>query len=482
LANALLVTPSDRRAGFEYRQAGRENLGVEYLLSVLRLAGHWAESINENLPGERSVEAADLTALDIIGFSLPFWEYRCQYVDLINRVASQVKCLVVAGGHAATIGAEYFLSKCPNLEGVVMGEGETTLVQLLTGDKERARVPGYYTREGFTRRPLGDIDDLPFPTRDELLRSSAAVATFKEAYIASTRGCTNVCAFCSIPTYYRTAHGSGWRERSVEKVCAEVTQLLEICPNLEGISFTDDNFLGFRPEHKTRAIRIAEHIASVGHDLAFEIACRAEAVDHDTFGRLSDLGLSGVYLGIESGVQRILDVFRKRTTVEQNMRSIEVLSNVGVGCDVGFIMFSPTITLAEVRQNLYFLLEIIEKYPVFVHPASVFRSLRDYPTDLGRAAAAEQDDHLASLPEPLGVLQRAMDLLWQRDYEAEFLQLEQVEALQRTEQGNAIENARSITCQMIGHALWMVDEVERFHPRDPKILVEGLLGQSRVGR
>lgn len=480
LASVLLVTPSDSRAGFEYVQSGRENLGVEYLLSAVRHAGHDAESVNENLPGERSLDDLDFAHYDVVGFSLPFWEYRRRYVDLINRVAPRARPLVIAGGHAATIGAEYFLLRCPKLDGVVMGEGELTITDLLASPDHAEGVPGFYTRSGFTKRRLESIDALPPPARDELGRSLAGSPPFKEGYIASSRGCTNACSFCSIPTYYRVAHDQRWRERSVAGICEEVDGLLRTCPDLDALSFTDDNFLGFRVEHRQRAIAIAQHIHATAPQLTFEIACRAEAVDDETFRRLAELGLSGVYLGIESGVQRILDSFRKRTTVEQNLRSIQVLSRAGVGCDVGFIMFSPTITLCEIRENLDFLRHVLDNYPVFVHPGAVFRRLRTYPGDLGRAAAEERDDHFAPLPMPVNALREALELLWQDTYEAEFLRLERLAACGTSQSGSSIEESRQITLQMIEHATRMFKELEARPGQSSLALLESACGDVKV--
>jgi len=62
---ALLVTPCDRREGFEYALSGRENLGVEYLLAALREGGNDAESINGNLPGELELGSVDVSRYDI---------------------------------------------------------------------------------------------------------------------------------------------------------------------------------------------------------------------------------------------------------------------------------------------------------------------------------------------------------------------------------------------------------------------------------
>jgi radical SAM superfamily enzyme YgiQ (UPF0313 family) len=226
---ALLITPNDHHEGFEYVHSGRENLGVEYLLAALRADGHDAQCRNENIPGVSGSEP-DWDAFDLVGFSLPFWEYRERYVQAINTVAAETKATIIAGGHASTLGAKYFLGKCPRLLGVVMGEGEETLCELarsIDAGLDAQRVQGIMFRHAYSpRTALKPLDDLVFPARDELRQSLDSETTIKEALVESTRGCTYNCSFCSIPPYYAHAHGRRWRERSVANTCEELTHLI----------------------------------------------------------------------------------------------------------------------------------------------------------------------------------------------------------------------------------------------------------------
>lgn len=475
----LLITPRDYSEEVEYTFSGRENLGVEYLLAALRAAGHVAESLNENIEGDISLNEADLSGCDVIGFSLPFWENRKQYVKLINSLELHPMTPIVAGGHAATIGAEYFLQKCPALTGIVMGEGEITLTELLDGESINTSVPGFYSKNGFRKRELAGIDTLCFPARDELLRSIKAGAPFREAYIASTRGCTNRCTFCSIPTYYGLAHQTSWRERSISNICLEIDGIVDSYPQIEAISFTDDNFLGFNQEHKKRAIEIVRHISSKKNDLSIEITCRADSVDYNTFEQLVEYGLSGVYIGIESGVQRILNLFNKGTTVEQNIKSIEILAELGVGCDLGFIMFNSSITLDEFQENLLFLRNILQNFPVYVEPASVFRSLRHYPKDLGQAALNDDDNCDAPRDGAVDLLRTAVEHVWHSQFEHEFLELEQRAFSESNENNVYIQKLRAITLDMIDIGLYAAKEVQNHHGINFHSLVQSINNEKR---
>jgi radical SAM superfamily enzyme YgiQ (UPF0313 family) len=472
----LLVTPNDRHEGFEYVYSGRENLGVEYLLASLRAHDYEVLSRNENIFGE-AAKKVDWESFDLIGFSLPFWEYRDKYVEAINEVAEKTEATLIAGGHASTLGAKYFLAKCPELLGIVMGEGEETLCELVrymeNGGDPRA-VAGLMSRGVYQpRSDLKPLDSLPFPARDELRLSLASGTIVKEALVESTRGCTYHCSFCSIPPYYKHAHGKRWRERSVENICEELTQLITEFPDVDLISFTDDNFLGFNSSFHNRAIQIARHIHSLKPEITFEIVCRVDAVELEPFRELASLGLIGVYLGIESGVQRVLDSFRKRTTVEQNLRAIQILSELGIGCDVGFITFSPGMTITEVRQNLDFLKLITEDYPIFVHPAAVFRCLREYPKDLGEAALRENaTDSLSQLNGPVQALYEALDALWHERFETEFIRCEGLAAT-RNNDSQLLDRQKAITIEMLQLAFTLQREVERHCDMTSRDLLAG---------
>ena len=106
----LLITPNDSYSSMEYQYASRENLGVEYLISSLNEDGHEVESNNQNIKGEKNLFNANLSKYGLIGFSLPFWEYRKYYLKLINNLSQRTSAIIIAGGHAATIGAEYLKS------------------------------------------------------------------------------------------------------------------------------------------------------------------------------------------------------------------------------------------------------------------------------------------------------------------------------------------------------------------------------------
>ena len=179
------------------------------------------------------------------------------------------------------------------------------------------------------------------------------------------------------------------------------------------------------------------------------------------FRRLAEYGLSGVYLGIESGVQRILDLFKKNTTVEKNLKAIETIAQLGLVCDIGFIMFCPTITLDEVEANLFFLKAIIERYGVYVHPAAVFRNLKTYPTDLGVSSTESFGDSPDRAPDKITLMYLTMNSIWKTTFEADFLRLEYESIFPTMQEKTDISGSIEFTTKMINIGLSIIKELRK---------------------
>ncbi|MFY9572998.1 MAG: hypothetical protein WAV20_16490 [Blastocatellia bacterium] len=90
----------------------------------------------------------------------------------------------------------------------------------------------------------------------------------------------------------------------------------------------------------------------------WKINCRADAVDPDLFVAMRDAGLYLVYMGLESGAEDGLDVLHKQITVEQNLRAVSILKEIGLMYEFGFMMFDPSSTFETVRDNVKFLRKI----------------------------------------------------------------------------------------------------------------------------
>jgi radical SAM superfamily enzyme YgiQ (UPF0313 family) len=352
----------------------RENLGLGYLAAVLRQNGYRVEVFeprsSPGAPGDK--EASYVPQIlektyAVLGLSLyaPGVEEAAHLVQAVRGRRPDVH--ICLGGNFPTV-AFCEILKDPGFQGidsVVRCEGERTFEELVArvcagvdwrdvegiafwGDGRVISTP--------TRRLEEDLDQLPFPVR--VGTDSFGHETHYGARVCSSRGCYANCSFCGVRAFYAESQGKPWRARSPENVVDEVEHLAQT-EGLHTFEFVDDDFMGPGRSGKMRAQGIAQEIVRRKLRLSFSISCRANDVDSDTFAGLKQAGLGCVFLGVESGVQKGLDLFNKGITVKENEQALGTLRRLGLRVRVGFIFFFPQMVLQDVVENLNFLERII---------------------------------------------------------------------------------------------------------------------------
>jgi len=396
-------------------QDRQEHLGLGYLASVLREAGHEVTILDAQALGLSDREALDRALAhpqpDLIGLSIPFQERLRRALTFASALRQRgYKGTLVAGGHPPTFLYHAMLSNCPALDAVALGESEETLLEIascLRDGTEWRGVPGIALRseDGVKRNPprpmQRDLDSLPFPARDTLptYLEQVAPGDVPAASVLRSRGCTARCSFCDTRAFYRSMPGPPWRVRSASNVVDEIEELMER-HGVRFIRFWDDNFMGPGKPGLQAARDLATEILSRGLDVGFALECRVDAMDEETLLLLKEAGLKRVFLGLESGVQRALDTYDKGVTVEDNRRALGTLDKMGIDVTLGFIMFDPFTTFEEVCANTEFLKSAIGPWPevrrVVAQPMNVLQVYDGTPL----AARLRQDGLLLDDGDP----------------------------------------------------------------------------------
>ncbi len=336
------------------------HLGFRYMVSALRDQGHTADIL---FPADENglTSKTDLlrTISEIRPLVLGFSSYEGslkESLQFIRRVKTKgIQSLVCMGGHLATFSYEEILGAFHDLvDIIVLGEGEQAIIDIIDAVKKGrgfSHIPGiaYFNDCRVTttaRRPVDpNIDHLPFPV-------VANTDGWKDAsiplFLTTSRGCYGRCSFC------RSSHfGERWRARDPVKVVDEIEQAYK--QGITTFEFVDDNFLGPGLAGKRRAAAVAAEIRRRGLRIRYHISCRVNDVEDSTMRTLKESGLISVSLGVESGVQRILDTLNKNVTVEQNIAALQLLNRLGIPALAYIIFFDPYMTLAEAKENLEFL-------------------------------------------------------------------------------------------------------------------------------
>jgi radical SAM superfamily enzyme YgiQ (UPF0313 family) len=342
------------------------NLGIGYLAATLQRSGYRVEIFDFEAERQSILKAAKCLNPVVIGFSLIFQSYIFWFGSLIRYLRDNgVTCHFTMGGHFPSLSHELTLELIPELDSVVRFEGEITLLELVDslGDGgDCLQIPGLaYRRAGEIvaspmRHLIDNLDALPYPIR---AFKKNAILGLDMAPMLASRGCARTCSFCSIHMFYRTAPGKVVRTRKPAEVAKEMRFLLEE-HNISIFLFQDDDFPLFGPVWRRWT---QEFVAELYRNrlpgrVAWKINCRADAVDPELFAEMSEAGLYMVYMGLESGTEEGLKTLHKQITVEQNIRAVKILKEIGIIFEFGFMLLDPSSSFESVRANIAFLRNI----------------------------------------------------------------------------------------------------------------------------
>lgn len=364
----LLIAPSFENPRYPLYFPS-ENLGIAYVASAVRNRGVPVDLIDANML-EVSSKALEPHLppheYGVVGIAVPFQTV----IDEALAVAALVKrrwptCHVCLGGHFPTFRDSAILASTVDVDSVVRGDGEDTFAELVIRVEEKRSLhflAGLTFRDGagrivtnLSRTPPDDLDSLAYPARDTLRDIQRAGHPWP-TQICSSRGCYANCAFCDIRQFY----GRTWRARTATKLVDEIEYLQQEYGSTR-FRFTDDEFIGPRPAKglhgPTRAREIALEILRRGLKVELMIDSRPEAVERSLFTVLREAGTIDCLVGVESGVDRILKLYSKGASVRQNVEAIQILRDLGISLNLGFIMFDPRMTLAELGTNYQFLVD-----------------------------------------------------------------------------------------------------------------------------
>jgi anaerobic magnesium-protoporphyrin IX monomethyl ester cyclase len=242
-------------------------------------------------------------------------------------------CRVAANGPDASDNPAVYL--CAGADAVVLGEGEMGMLDVANfwrgpggelGDISGLIIPGAgQAQPTRPRRPQQDLDRLPHPAWD-LLNVEAYRSAWLDAHrqfswnIASSRGCPYACNWCAKPTF-----GRRYTVRSPEDVATEM-QLLKRAVAPDHLWFTDD-ILGLDIDW---ICAFADEVERRGALIPFTMQSRVNLITEKSVSALARAGACEVWLGIESGSQKILDAMDKGTTVEAGRTATRLLKANGI--------------------------------------------------------------------------------------------------------------------------------------------------------
>jgi len=219
---------------------------------------------------------------------------------------------------------------------IIIGEGEFTLLELInlleSGNTDAKNIQGLaFRKDGETkltekRAVISQLDELPLPAWDLI-----DIETYRDIWqkhhghfslnIATTRGCPFKCNWCAKPIY-----GNRYNTRSPQNVLEEITNLLQTYQP-DHFWMCDDIF-GLKPGWVQE---FRDLVMERALQFKYKIQSRVDLLlQEDTIDALAQSGLETVWVGAESGSQKILDAMDKGTKVEQIYQATRLLREKGI--------------------------------------------------------------------------------------------------------------------------------------------------------
>lgn len=298
----------------------------------------------------------------------------------MGKIAKAEGCTVIVSSSDSTDRYEEYLKEGADF--VIIGEAEQTLLELTnymeSGGKDYSAIKGLaYPRNGHVvktpgRPVLKDLDSLPFPAWDlvdidQYRQTWLKSVRYFSLNMSTTRGCPFKCNWCAKPIY-----GNRYNSRSPENVLAEI-KLLKERYAMDHIWFCDDIF-GLKPGW---VIELANLVRQEHISVRFKIQSRADLlIDADTVNALALAGCDNVWIGAESGSQKILDAMDKGISIQHIRESTGLMKDAGIKPSF-FIQFGYpgevkediNLTINMINELLPFEIGISVSYPL---PGTLF--------------------------------------------------------------------------------------------------------------
>jgi anaerobic magnesium-protoporphyrin IX monomethyl ester cyclase len=359
----LLMTTAPPSNAPWYQGKKLPPLGLSYVAASLEKAGFQVEMLDNYMLKKSIEEVKQLVQelnTEIVGITCGSATYRRCLETAAAVKETLPSCAVIVGGWHAAYMPDSLLQQ-PDVDYVVMGEGERAMVELtrhiLRGEdgKDLADIAGvgYRQNGSFTKNTpqfISNMDEIPFPARHllpmKLYDRTIEFLNAKPADVMSiARGCPFSCAFCETKKLW----GNTCRTFSPARVLNEVRHMVEKF-GTRGIYFINDNFT----IKKKQTEELCTLLKNSGLNLEWVCDTRVDLVNRELLEKMKDAGCKAIWFGVESGSQRILKRINRTITLEQTENAFRLCKQVGIKVACSFMLGFPDETLEDLEATRKF--------------------------------------------------------------------------------------------------------------------------------
>ena len=264
---------------------------------------------------------------------------------------------VIIGGPDITYNLENYLNLGAHF--LIIGEGEETTLELYEAIANNASVEHIfgvaYLKDGKVvktppRIKMKDLSELPLPNR-AAIPIGQYLKTWKDFHgkssmtVSTQRGCPYTCKWCSTAVY-----GQSYRRRPADLVAQELKDLKDTY-NPDSVWFVDDVFTVSHKWIKSFHQEVLKQDAII----PFECITRAERLNDEILQLLNEAGCYRIWIGAESGSQKIIDAMDRRVDVDVVKTAIQKTNKLGIETGTFIMVGYPGEDEGDIKQTVQYL-------------------------------------------------------------------------------------------------------------------------------
>lgn len=316
--------------------------------------------------------------------------------------------LVIFGGPIPTYNPKIILQEIDSSSIVIQGEGDEAIIKIIQrwmNNNSFGDVANicYLEKKQIkcTKRYLVDISRTPPPYRKHM---GSLISKGAQIYVENSRGCSwAACTFCMRGLTDIEGNCREYRTFPFQRLAKDLLTLRD--NNVQVVTFADEDFLGGSIHECENFVYNLEKFVQIENmHICFDVSMNvcsifssrwtdAEEKRRKTLiDKLKRVGLRKVFVGVESGSSTQLVRYCKEHTTYESNTAVQILRDLGIIIEIGFIMFDPLCNLHEIEENIYYL----QKNNLTSNVSSVASELRLQPNSRYLALLEKEEQKIGA--------------------------------------------------------------------------------------
>ena len=376
--------PQDRRYNFTVAQVMSLLDDNKYEIDFI---DGYVENLNINIINKR-IESFD-PEIFLLTTSSNSSKYATRIFNSLKKLKPNI--FLCAFGQHAHYSPETFLNASLNIDAIVHGEPEETIVELIkllpknSSDKKKLRGLYFWDNQLIKtsdRELRVNLDDWPMPKYEIFKGFDYSIVSLnfprfrnvKAGWLLTSRGCPYQCTFCS-PSI-RRSFGIRLRKNTPERIADSFKYLSEKL-NVNTISIADDTF----SLDMEWAEEVSNELIRRNNDVQFAITTRADRLNEKLIIKLKAAGMIAAGIGVETGSANVMERIKKTEKLSDIENSFKLLNKYNISTNVTVIVGHIDETIKELNETFNFLFKInptfVQLHHLTPYPGTKIKGLFD---------------------------------------------------------------------------------------------------------